>query len=114
MEYPEDRSLDATAEKSFFALSIIYILAEPYCLTSSLYVTTPYLKPPDRILLLRSGVTPDFLDTVKGSRTPGTRLVCSCQVLSVERRGYNLQTILVKALEPFQRCHSLLDRRSPS
>ena len=47
--------------------------------------------------ILEAGVTPDFLDTVKGSRTPCTRLGSSCQVLSAERRDYNLQTILAIA-----------------
>ena len=44
-----------------------------------------------------TGVTPDLLDTVKGSRTPCTRLGSSCQVRSAEQRGYNLQTILAIA-----------------
>ena len=43
------------------------------------------------------GVNPDFLDTVKSSRTPCTRPGSSCQVLSAERRCYNLQTIAAKA-----------------
>ena len=50
-----------------------------------------------QIVATTSGVTPDLLDTVKGSRTPCTRLGSSCQVRSAEQRGYNLQTILAIA-----------------